>query len=54
VDEQAAEIARWLGERAGDAPLRYERVAPGNEHVLPDREQRELDGMPSRLTPDGD
>jgi hypothetical protein len=30
------------------------RVAPGDEQVLPDREQRELDALPSRLDRDGD
>jgi hypothetical protein len=30
------------------------KVAPGDEQVLPDREQRELDALPSRLAPDGD
>jgi hypothetical protein len=48
VDEQAAEIARWL-EREGGAPVTVERVEPGDEQVLPDAEQRELDALPSRL-----
>jgi hypothetical protein len=48
--EQAAEIADWLSQRAG-TPIRAERVAPGDEHVLPEREQRELDALPSRLAP---
>lgn len=51
MDEQAAEIARWL-ERAG-TPVSYERVEPGDEQVLPDREQRELDALPSRLAQRG-
>jgi hypothetical protein len=46
--EQAAEVARWL-ERAGGSPVSVERVEPGDEQVLPDREQRELDALPSRL-----
>jgi hypothetical protein len=44
-EHRAARIARWLGERTG----RYEKVQPGDEQVLPDREQRELDALPSRL-----
>jgi hypothetical protein len=48
MDEQAAEIARWLEREAG-APIAVERVEPGDEQLLPDREQRELDALPSRL-----
>jgi hypothetical protein len=48
-EHRAARIARWLGERTGRPPLRYEKVQPGDEQVLPDREQRELDALPSRL-----
>lgn len=50
IERQAELIARSLGERTGRPPLRYERVEPGGEHVLPDAEQRELDALPSRLT----
>jgi hypothetical protein len=53
VDELADEIARWLSQRAG-ALIRVERVTPGDEHVLPASEQRELDALPSRLAPDDD
>ena len=28
-------------------PVRYEKVEPGDEQILPPREQRELDGLPS-------
>jgi hypothetical protein len=52
-EQQAADVAAWLSRRAG-ARVRYERVAPGDEHVLPEREQRELDALPSRLDRDGD
>jgi hypothetical protein len=41
-------VAEWLEEQAG-APIAFERVEPGDEHVLPDAEQRELDRLPSRL-----
>lgn len=53
MDEQAAEIARWL-KREGGAFVTVERVEPGDEQVLPDREQRELDALPSRLAADDD
>jgi|Tabmets5t2r1_1033131.scaffolds.fasta_scaffold119323_2 hypothetical protein len=41
-------IARWLREKAG-RPIRYEKVKPGDEQILPPREQRELDALPSWL-----
>jgi hypothetical protein len=47
------QIARWLGERIGRA-VRVEKVEPGDEQVLPQREQRQLDSVPSRLAPDDD
>jgi hypothetical protein len=28
---------------------RFEKVEPGDEQILPDREQRDLDGVPSFL-----
>jgi hypothetical protein len=52
VDEQADEIARWLSREAGQ-PIAVEPVAPGDELVLPEREQRELDALSSQLAPDG-
>jgi hypothetical protein len=30
-------------------PVRYEKVEPGDEQILPDREQRDLDAVPSFL-----
>jgi hypothetical protein len=48
VDEQAEQITEWLERQAG-RPIAVERVAPGDERVLPAREQRELDAVPSRL-----
>lgn len=30
-------------------PVRYEKVEPGEEQILPPREQRELDALPSAL-----
>ena len=41
-------FARWLSEQAGK-PVRFERVEPGDEQILPPREQRDLDGVPSFL-----
>ena len=48
-EERAEEIARWLGVRSGRPSIRFERVEPGDEQILPPREQRELDALPSRL-----
>ena len=42
-------FARWLQEQNEGRPVRYERVEPGDEQILEDREQRELDGVPSFL-----
>ena len=41
-------FARWLEEQRG-RPVRYEKVKPGDEQILPPREQRELDALPSGL-----
>jgi hypothetical protein len=41
-------LALWLSERAG-RPIRWEKVEPGDEQILPPREQRELDALPSGL-----
>jgi hypothetical protein len=41
-------VARWLGDRTGE-PVRFEKVEPGDEQILPDRAQRDLDGLPSGL-----
>lgn len=37
--------ARWLSERKGE-PVRFEKVEPGDEQIL---EQRDLDSLPSAL-----
>jgi hypothetical protein len=47
-EEPAEEIARWLGEQEGE-PVRFEEVEPGDEQILPPREQRELEALPSGL-----
>jgi hypothetical protein len=46
--EKAAEVVDWLSQRTG-RPIRFERVEPSDEQILPDQEQRELDAVPSRL-----
>ena len=45
-EEWPEAIARWLGEQTGDSPVRFEKVEPGDEQILADREQRELDSLP--------
>jgi hypothetical protein len=44
-------FTRWLEEQIG-APVRVEKVEPGDEQILPDPEQRELDALPSALDRD--
>ena len=46
--DSADTIARWLEEQTG-ALVNFEKVEPGDEQVLPEREQREIDSLPSRL-----
>ena len=41
-------IARWLEKQTG-REVRFEKVEPGDEQILPPREQRELDALSSRL-----
>ncbi len=33
-------FARWLQEQNEGRPVRYEKAEPGDEQILPDREQR--------------
>jgi len=47
ADDYGDAFARWIAERAGGPPPRFEEVEPGDELILEDREQRELDGVPS-------
>ena len=52
-DEELGEaFAAWLAEQMGGTPPRFELVEPGDEAILPDHEQRELDGVPSALDRD--
>jgi hypothetical protein len=44
-----AMFARWLKEQNAGQPVRFEKVEPGDEQILPEREQRELDALPSGL-----
>jgi hypothetical protein len=46
--DQAEEIARWLGDEKGE-PVRFKKVELGDEQILEDREQRDLDAVPSFL-----
>ena len=41
-------VARWLSERT-ERPVDFEQVEPGDEQVLPDRDQCDLDNVPSAL-----
>ena len=47
-DEHGETFARWLGEQTG-RPVRFEKVEPGDERILEEWEQRDLDGVPSFL-----
>jgi hypothetical protein len=42
-------FARWLQEQNQGRPVSWEKVEPGDEQILPPREQRELDALPSGL-----
>jgi hypothetical protein len=48
-EERPEAFAGWLGEQMGGSPVRFEKVAPGDEQILEDREQRDLDAVPSFL-----
>jgi hypothetical protein len=45
--EWPAAFARWIAEQTGGWVPRFEKVAPRDEQILEDPEQRELDGVPS-------
>jgi hypothetical protein len=45
-------VARRLAEQMDGRPVRFEKVEPGDEQILPPREQRELDGVRSALDRD--
>lgn len=42
-------FALWIAEVTGGPLPRFETVEPSDEQILPPREQRELDGLPSGL-----
>jgi hypothetical protein len=44
-------FVRWIAERTGGPVPRFKKVEPGDEQILPPREQRELDALPSALDP---
>ena len=48
-EEYPEALTRWLGEQMGGPPIRFEKVAPGQEQILEDGEQRDLDAVPSFL-----
>lgn len=48
-EEWPEAFAHWIAEQTGGPVPRFERVEPGDEQILPPREQRELDGIPSLL-----
>jgi hypothetical protein len=48
-EEWPEAFALWIAEQTGGAQPKFEKVEPGDEQILPPREQRELDGVPSRL-----
>jgi hypothetical protein len=37
-EEWPEAFARWIAERTGDPVPRFEKVEPGDEQILPDRE----------------
>jgi hypothetical protein len=45
----AEAFARWIAERTGGPAPQFEKVEPGDEQILPDRAQRDLDSLPSAL-----
>ena len=42
-------FAHWIAEQTGGPAPRFEKVEPGDEQILGDREQRDLDAVPSFL-----
>ena len=48
-EEWPEAFARWIAERTGGPVPRFEKVEPGDEQILRDREQHDLDGVPSFL-----
>jgi hypothetical protein len=54
LDDDGEAFARWIADRTGCPAPRFEKPQPGDELILPDREQRELDGVPSFLAPRDD
>ena len=47
-----AAFALWYAEATGEPVPRFEKVESGADRFLPDAEQRELDALPSKTTPD--
>jgi len=49
MKNESEAFARWLQEQNGGRPVRFEKIEPDDEQILEDREQRELDRVPSFL-----
>jgi len=48
-EEWPEAFARWFAEQTSGPVPRFEKVEPGDEQILEDREQRDLGGVPSLL-----
>jgi hypothetical protein len=48
-EDYPAAFALWIAAQTGGPVPRFEKVKPGDEQILPRREQRELDALPSGL-----
>jgi len=48
-EEWPEAFAHWIAEQTGGPVPRFEKVEPGDEQILEDREQCDLDGVPSFL-----
>jgi hypothetical protein len=48
-EEWPEAFARWIAERTDGPVPRFEKVEPGDEQILEDQEQRDLDAVPSFL-----
>jgi hypothetical protein len=53
-EELPEAFARWIADQTGGPPPRFERVEPGDEQILEDRSQRDLDSVRSALYPEGE
>jgi hypothetical protein len=49
AEEWPEAFAHWIAEQTGGPVPHFEKVEPGDERILEDPEQRDLDGVPSFL-----